>query len=1041
MGLFPLEFTDCLQDSPYFRDSLHSHEKELERTSNNIKELVKEVKNLLQAAKHLSNAQRRLSQRLTDFKFECIGNNQTEDEMVIANSLREFGKLIAAIEDEKDRLLDRAYEQFIIPLENFRKEHIGAVKERKKKFEKQTAKFCASQEKYLGLSTKKQDTLLQEADASLELERRDFIRAGLEYVCLIQEVQERKKFEFVETLLGFMYSWLTFYHSSHEVAKDHKPHMTELQSRIQTTRDHFNASREDIRSLMSKMLEVRQSKTVDPGILNKMFTRSGYLFLMEKKALGTTWNKFYCHYQREGRLFCMIPYNQATGKMMSTQSTESFRLKTCMRRISDSIDKRFCFDITPEDKSSSVYTFQALSEEDRSLWMDAMDGKEPMYVHAPKPSNAHQTFLDQSGFEFVTRCFQTLENRGLDDQGLYRVVGVASKVTKLLSAGLDKKRSEKINFDEPLEWETKTITSAAKTYLRNLPEPLMTFKMHTSFIAAAKLDAYEQRVAEVARLVDQLPEPHKRMLEILCCHLEKVAAKSYKNMMTVGNLGVCFGPTLLRDEEETVAAIMDIKFANVVVEILVENWRQILLGEPPARDFSRRISTDASQPKLIVLPLSPNQPTTSTPPKSFSGSPPSRLVSPPQRAPPPYPHPPPPPAPVIYNNGPPKMMTHRSPPSHPPPPPPPGMSPAAASAAAAAIAAAATSGTGPGTPGGGNSSYHSATWERTLRMNSSSSLVPPPLGSAPPAGSSASATTSPQHHKPVRASLSSLSSSHIEQQVNPASGGGGAASMMASSGSMSGVTTASSDEWYRSNKVSTAKTLQLHRQLSAGSGSFPGTGGSSTPNRSSEDFYREDPFINKRYQTHQATPSLGSGQAASATVAPPVAAPRSFKQLPSSSSSASTESLTSSSSHDLNAQKEFEGSGSGSGPPGGIGVGPGGNGSASNLLSEAAAASAASQAMVAAATAKFGLDSNKHGTSSSSSSTTSSRMRDPSGGEESQRKVRTLYACVGEHESELNFEPNQVITDVRPSLEPGWLEGCLDGKRGLVPENYVEFLN
>ena len=88
-------------------------------------------------------------------------------------------------------------------------------------------------------------------------------------------------------------------------------------------------------------------KTVDPGTLNKMFTRSGYLFLSEKKALGTTWNKYYCHYQREGRLFCMIPYNQATGKMMST---ESFRLKTCTRRISDSIDKRFCFDITPEDR-------------------------------------------------------------------------------------------------------------------------------------------------------------------------------------------------------------------------------------------------------------------------------------------------------------------------------------------------------------------------------------------------------------------------------------------------------------------------------------------------------------------------------------------------------------------------------------------------------------------------------------------------------------------------------------------------------------------
>ena len=30
-----------------------------------------------------------------------------------------------------------------------------------------------------------------------------------------------------------MYSWLTFYHQGHEVAKDFKPHMTELQSRIQ----------------------------------------------------------------------------------------------------------------------------------------------------------------------------------------------------------------------------------------------------------------------------------------------------------------------------------------------------------------------------------------------------------------------------------------------------------------------------------------------------------------------------------------------------------------------------------------------------------------------------------------------------------------------------------------------------------------------------------------------------------------------------------------------------------------------------------------
>lgn len=97
----------------------------------------------------------------------------------------------------------------------------------------------------------------------------------------------------------------------------------------------------------------------------------------------------------------------------------------------------------------------------------------------------------------------------------------------------------------------------------------------------SELDTYEDRVNEVNRLVSQLPEPNKRMLEVILEHLENVSLKDSKNMMTVSNLGVCFGPTLLRAEEETVAAIMDIKFGNVVVEILIENWRQILRGDPP----------------------------------------------------------------------------------------------------------------------------------------------------------------------------------------------------------------------------------------------------------------------------------------------------------------------------------------------------------------------------------------------------------------------------------------------------------------------------
>lgn len=51
MGLLPLEYTDCLTDTPHYRENLRAHEKELDRTSQAIKGLIKEVKDLLNAAK------------------------------------------------------------------------------------------------------------------------------------------------------------------------------------------------------------------------------------------------------------------------------------------------------------------------------------------------------------------------------------------------------------------------------------------------------------------------------------------------------------------------------------------------------------------------------------------------------------------------------------------------------------------------------------------------------------------------------------------------------------------------------------------------------------------------------------------------------------------------------------------------------------------------------------------------------------------------------------------------------------------------------
>ncbi|CAG2121291.1 unnamed protein product, partial [Medioppia subpectinata] len=103
MGLLPLEFTDGLTDSPYFREKIQTHEREMDRMNLAIKSLIKEVKDLLTAARSLSRVQRSVADTLSNFSFECIGSSQTDDEIVIAGSLKEFGRLLSTIEDERDR--------------------------------------------------------------------------------------------------------------------------------------------------------------------------------------------------------------------------------------------------------------------------------------------------------------------------------------------------------------------------------------------------------------------------------------------------------------------------------------------------------------------------------------------------------------------------------------------------------------------------------------------------------------------------------------------------------------------------------------------------------------------------------------------------------------------------------------------------------------------------------------------------------------------------------------------------------------------------
>ncbi|KAI5089659.1 rho GTPase-activating protein 42 isoform X4, partial [Silurus meridionalis] len=600
MGHPPLEFSDCYSDSPDFRDRLKSYELELEKTSKFLKDVIKDGNNVITAIKGYSLAVQKFSQTLQTFQFTFIGDTLTDDEINIAESFREFAGLLQEVEEDRMMLVQNACDLLIKPLEKFRKDQISVTKERRKKFEKESEKYYSQLDKHLNLSSKKKETQLQEADEQLEKERQMFYESSVEYVYQIQQVEDRKKFDIVEPVLAFLQSILTLNNLTVEMTQDFLPYKQELQLSLQNTRNHFESTREEMEELMKKM---KQPKSVWQ---HQQPTIEGYLYIHEKWALGMTWVRYYCRYMKNNKLLVMLPTEQKPG---TKQVPLELTLKLCIRRKSESIDKRFCFDIETHERP--LVTLQAMSELNRKQWIEAMDGKEPIY-YSPIQKQAEMK-LNEVGFKFVRKCINVIEAKGLNQEGVYRTVGSNIQVQKLLTSFFDSKCPGDVDLNS-IELDIKTITSAMKFYLRSLSEPLMTYSLHRELISAAKLENLDYRLGAVHSLVYKLPEQNREMLQLLIKHLVSVCSQSSTNLMTPSNMGVIFGPTLLRAEEETVAAMLDIKFQNIVIEILIEDYKKIFSGPPeessarpvpPPRVARRQPITISKRPPRLYTALQP----------------------------------------------------------------------------------------------------------------------------------------------------------------------------------------------------------------------------------------------------------------------------------------------------------------------------------------------------------------------------------------------------------------------------------------------------
>uniref|UniRef100_A0A8C1I7Z1 Rho GTPase activating protein 10 n=1 Tax=Cyprinus carpio TaxID=7962 RepID=A0A8C1I7Z1_CYPCA len=533
MGLHPLEFSECYLDSPAFREKIKAHEAELDKTGRFIKELYKDGKNLINATKQLSLAQKKFAQCLGEFKFEYIGDDKTDDEKCIGEFFFSPDIFICA----------RAYICLYF--------NTWLLAERKR-YEKETEKYYSSLEKLLNMSAKKKEPQLQEADMAVEVMRQHFQVSSLEYVCKLQEIQERKKFECVEPMLAFFQTVFTFYHQGYELAKDFDHYKKALQINIQNTRSRFEGTRSEVFELMKRIKDSPQEYRQTSPISSE-----GYLYVQEKRPppFGSSWVKRYSTFVKEQKILHMKTFDQRSGGKLG--ETESVTIKSCVRKTTDTLDRRFCLDIEITDR----YVGHAPP----AVMVTVNECNDAFLIH--KKSGNLIKFLHKRVFIFT----------GINDQGLYRVVGVSSKVQKLLSFMIVDEKSCEIDLAASEDWDVKTITSALKLYLRSLPEPLMTYELYKEFIVPAKSATPESRVQAIHCLVHKLPERNRLVLSLVTKHLAKVAANSKQNLMTVANLGVVFGPTLMRPQEETVAAIMDLKFQNIVVEILIEQHEKVRL--------------------------------------------------------------------------------------------------------------------------------------------------------------------------------------------------------------------------------------------------------------------------------------------------------------------------------------------------------------------------------------------------------------------------------------------------------------------------------
>lgn len=170
----------------------------------------------------------------------------------------------------------------------------------------------------------------------------------------------------------------------------------------------------------------------------------------------------------------------------------------------------------------------------------------------------------------VDMCIQEIEARGVESEGLYRISGF-SELIEDVKLAFDRD-GEKADISASVYEDINIITGALKLYFRDLPIPLISYDAYPRFIQAAQITDSDKRLESLHEALKLLPPAHCETLRHLMAHLRRVTQHEKQNLMSAENLGIVFGPTLMRAPGlDAMTALNDIRYQRQVVETLIRN--------------------------------------------------------------------------------------------------------------------------------------------------------------------------------------------------------------------------------------------------------------------------------------------------------------------------------------------------------------------------------------------------------------------------------------------------------------------------------------